>query len=821
LGEVTAQQAVEKHKVVMDKLEKIEATLTPPKAPTILGLVKQLVRESEDHMITYLEEVDCGSIMAFSADHTFKVAKQIKDKDIAGLFSIWNGDGIPIIQFWCEDLTVKSLKPALEQLKIKICKELAGKGLVFEEATIPFTIDNCCSFGPQIVQCLSPLNIIIKLDFFHWMARWGRKNALLSHPCGQPFLALVRDVYYTHCGDQANLESNFRDLENHSYTKKLMDEISGFKSRWNIQMRHVYNGKRCLVQEDMRNLLGGIHEHQRLTVYGERYHRGLNECLCERSGVTFDTLQCKTHLYNYKLAVNKERKRSGVLRKKPVLEQSLLQKEYEMEKECLVVIKQRSIFEREKQKLIAGFTMPVVKKDHGVCEAPAFQHPGFGVAETTQTIVANTQHTKDLNDLKLEDVEFYTAKAVPDGSASTCKKFLTTDRADRLAHMALKCLADDTQLIKENTTLRKLIPDLGIDDEELPMLNDIIDTNEDENVADIESPSLLQKLHGFIIAKSKKSYHNSFKDYSNFLITIDEPPYFIIVINALAQLSQCVILWAHTIATGNGKLQVSVHSPTTTEVENVIGICPTPGGYSFFDPSKTRVALQLTELDPQTDAFVPMEAQTTEEKELEAKRMKAEETPTATAPAPAPEPAADTPPEAGEFPPIALNQKINTHEWFLFTFLCGKAAEAGIACTASSSKANELVTYAFQQYEKYQTNRSAEYLSLSKPFQENIKRKLTSVQLRKRWDNDAKMMKTNALEKDKAFTPYNGLDSGTFTFADVCKKLYLNFFNSDKDLQDTLAKKLITQAEKEEALIRRPGLSKKCQEHKSKQKSET
>ena len=67
-----------------------------------------------------MESLGLGTGRALSADHTFRLAMAVGDHDFAGLFTVWNGDGMPIVQFFVEDLSVESIREPLQHLQERI-----------------------------------------------------------------------------------------------------------------------------------------------------------------------------------------------------------------------------------------------------------------------------------------------------------------------------------------------------------------------------------------------------------------------------------------------------------------------------------------------------------------------------------------------------------------------------------------------------------------------------------------------------------------------------------------------------------------------------
>lgn len=267
-----------------------------PDVAAFRDVATQFVIAREKFYIEIAEGVTIGPSQYLSGDHTFKFAQSLREGDVRpypAIFTIVNEYNEVVAQVFVRDGSGATIQPALRALQQRLIG-LHGESIC--NLPIYFYIDNCCTYGNKIKEGLNKLNIVIKLDLYHWMARWDRALKLHSFPEGVVLRRQIVGALFDsdrQIRQLPELEENFGEI----WLSEQAGEVAkrypaGFAKTWRNQMVHLA----CLsdpVLPSGRKAVRGTREH---------IHGLFNRCARVYGCGNVDTVLTQLAVFNFSLS---------------------------------------------------------------------------------------------------------------------------------------------------------------------------------------------------------------------------------------------------------------------------------------------------------------------------------------------------------------------------------------------------------------------------------------------------------------------------------------------------------------------------------------
>jgi hypothetical protein len=193
------EKVIEFQRIVKHK-DDLLRVIIPTTAQGFQQLAVETIIEDAPTYIAYARKPRLGPHGTISVDHTFKTAKCVrvdKNKPFVAVCTATNEYGEVLAQCFVFDLSMAAITPMLRELANRL---VAGDHSLLEKPTILY-IDNCCSHGEKFKQALAPLNVIVKLDLFHWVKRWTHRLQIDRHASGAEFLKQMRNIVWARNAD--------------------------------------------------------------------------------------------------------------------------------------------------------------------------------------------------------------------------------------------------------------------------------------------------------------------------------------------------------------------------------------------------------------------------------------------------------------------------------------------------------------------------------------------------------------------------------------------------------------------------------------------
>jgi hypothetical protein len=189
------EKAVEELQQIIERKDAILKSAIPNHAQAFQKLIVDIINEDAIAFAVFASKVSLGPLRILRLDHTFRLGSSVRidgEAPFAAVCSVTNEYGEVLAQSFVFDLSTKAITPMLEAL----AKRLVAQDPSLKHKMSVLYIDNCCSHRAGFTKALQPLNIIVKLDLYHWIKRFTAAMQFERHACGVEFLSQIRGIIW-------------------------------------------------------------------------------------------------------------------------------------------------------------------------------------------------------------------------------------------------------------------------------------------------------------------------------------------------------------------------------------------------------------------------------------------------------------------------------------------------------------------------------------------------------------------------------------------------------------------------------------------------
>ncbi len=265
--------------------------------------------------MSYMAETDIGPEQCIMGDHTFKTAKSLRmipdgdgqaHRPFEAIFTAFNGRGEPLVQVFCENLSYAIVRPALEDIAKRTADGPFGDDFRAGKRKLVVFVDNCCQYRKLITDTFAQyqIQVIVKLDLFHWLKRWNVNTALLRSTAGKQLFWRLKNLLSSPAkfSKDALLDA-LAGIRNLKCVRDLMDNNKAFEGVWQRQISHITKG--CLHQLRPSEIGSDAAKLPQGTSGQESYHKNLNKFVRSSGLVSAPALANNMMSFNHRVYIRK------------------------------------------------------------------------------------------------------------------------------------------------------------------------------------------------------------------------------------------------------------------------------------------------------------------------------------------------------------------------------------------------------------------------------------------------------------------------------------------------------------------------------------